>query len=95
MVLPGAQALLGFQLAIMVLEGFDQLPPASQRVHLASLALMVLSTILLMAPAAYHRLVEQARRRNTFIGSPVAWCSRPWCRWPWDWRGIGVLSCTR
>ena len=57
-VLPGAQALLGFQFTIMLMEAFDKLPPSSKYVHLASLALIALCTILLMAPAAYHRIAE-------------------------------------
>jgi hypothetical protein len=58
MVLPGVQALLGFQFAAVLLDGFDRLPTSSQRLHLAGLGLMALATILLMTPAAYHRIVE-------------------------------------
>lgn len=57
-VIPGAQALLGFQLIAMFMQSFEKLPRTSQFVHLASLLLMALSTILLMTPAAYHRIVE-------------------------------------
>jgi hypothetical protein len=66
MVLPGAQALLGFQLATILLETFEQLPFSSQAVHVASLGLIALSTILLMAPAAYHRLVEHGEATERF-----------------------------
>jgi hypothetical protein len=65
-VLPGAQALLGFQFATVLVEGFEKLPPASKYVHLASLALMALSTVLLMAPAAYHRIVENGEESERF-----------------------------
>ena len=58
-VLPGAQALLGFQFAGMLTEGFEKLPASSKYVHLVSLGLMALSIILMMTPAAYHRLVER------------------------------------
>lgn len=58
-VIPGAQALLGFQLIAMFMQGFEKLPRISQYVHLASLLLMALSMILLMTPAAYHRIVER------------------------------------
>lgn len=58
MVLPGAQALLGFQLTTMLMQGFESLPLSSKYIHLASLALMALSVILLMSPAAFHRIVE-------------------------------------
>lgn len=66
MVLPGAQALLGFQFATMLAEGFDKLPASSKYVHLASLGLMALSIVLLMAPAAYHRIVEQGEDTEHF-----------------------------
>lgn len=56
-ILPGAQALLGFQLAIVVTRAFDSLPPASRLTHAASLGCIALSVILLIAPAAYHRIV--------------------------------------
>lgn len=65
-VLPGAQALLGFQFATMLVEGFDKLPQSSKYAHLASLALIALSTVLLMMPAAYHRIVEQGEETERF-----------------------------
>src|SRR5579884_2290720 len=58
-VIPGAQALLGFQLIAVMTDGFDKLASSSKYVHLASLGLIAASTILLMTPAAYHRIVEQ------------------------------------
>lgn len=58
-VLPGAQALLGFQLAAMLTDAFSKLPTASQYVHLASLVLIAAAIVLLMAPAAFHRIVER------------------------------------
>lgn len=60
-VLPGAQALLGFQTAIMFTESFARLPRALKYAHLASVLLIVLTVILLMTPAAYHRIGEQGR----------------------------------
>jgi len=65
-VLPGAQALLGFQFVTVLLEGFEKLPQTSKYVHLASLALMALSIVLLMAPAAYHRIVENGEDSERF-----------------------------
>jgi hypothetical protein len=56
-VLPGAQALLGFQLAIVLTQSFEQLPSESRIMHAASLFLIALAIVLLMAPAAYHRIV--------------------------------------
>jgi len=60
------QALLGFQFAIMLIEGFEKLPESSKRIHLASLVLMALCVILLMTPAAYHRIVERGEATEHF-----------------------------
>jgi hypothetical protein len=65
-VLPGAQALLGFQFATMLTEGFEKLPASSKYVHLASLFLIALSVIFLMTPAAYHRIVEKGEETEHF-----------------------------
>jgi hypothetical protein len=65
-VLPGVQALLGFQLTIMLSETFDQLPAWSKYAHLSSLALIAISIILLMTPAAYHRIVERGENTEGF-----------------------------
>ncbi|MDB5082074.1 MAG: hypothetical protein JWP00_3998 [Chloroflexi bacterium] len=58
-VLPGVQALLGFQFASILMEGFDRLSPDLKYIHLISLGMIALSTILLMSPAAFHRIVEK------------------------------------
>jgi hypothetical protein len=65
-VLPGAQALLGFQLVTFLMEGFDKLPSVSKYIHLISLCLTAVSIILLMTPAAYHRIVEQGEETEHF-----------------------------
>lgn len=65
-VLPGAQALLGFQLAIVLMETFEKLPGTARLTHLCSLGLIALSTIVLMAPAAYHRIVESGEDTERF-----------------------------
>ena len=56
-VLPGAQALFGFQLAIVLTQSFEQLPQTSRMVHATAIFLVALTVVLLMAPAAYHRIV--------------------------------------
>jgi hypothetical protein len=58
-VLPGVQALLGFQFAAILTEAFTRLPKSSQVVHLISLGLIAAAIVFLMAPAAFHRLVER------------------------------------
>jgi Family of unknown function (DUF6328) len=65
-ILPGAQALLGFQLAIVVTQSFDEISATSKLVHLVGLCLVTLTVILLMAPAAYHRLVYAGEDTNEF-----------------------------
>jgi hypothetical protein len=56
-VLPGVQALLGFQLAIVITDAFERIPGLSKALHGASTGLSALSVVLLMVPAAYHRIV--------------------------------------
>jgi hypothetical protein len=58
-VLPGAQALLGFQLAMMLMDAFDKLSSAARTLHFVSLCFVALTTMLLMAPAAFHRVAER------------------------------------
>ena len=65
-VLPGAQALLGFQLAMVLMEPFGELPKSARLVHLGALACIALATIVLMAPAAYHRIVERGEDTERF-----------------------------
>lgn len=65
-ILPGVQALLGFQINTMLSDGFDKLPESSKYIHLTSLALMAISIILLMTPAPYHRIVERGEDTEHF-----------------------------
>ena len=65
-VLPGAQALLGFQLAMVLMERFEQLPKEAKIVHLVGLGCIALGTVMLMAPAAYHRIVERGEDTERF-----------------------------
>jgi hypothetical protein len=66
MALPGAQAFLGFQFAIVFTEAFDKMPRLSQWVHFASLMSMTVAIVLLIAPAAYHRLAESGEDTEHF-----------------------------
>ena len=65
-VLPGAQTLLGFQFSIFLMESFDKLPESSKYIHFASLAMVALTIVLLMTPAAYHRIVERGEETAHF-----------------------------
>jgi hypothetical protein len=60
-VLPGAQALLGFQLIVMMTPEFDKLLPPVRVAHLVALASVLISVILLIAPAAVHRTAFAGR----------------------------------
>jgi hypothetical protein len=55
-VLPGAQALLGFQFVVTMSKSFSQLPASDQHVHFAALCAVALCVILLITPAAIHRM---------------------------------------
>jgi len=57
LVLPGIQALLGFQFSILLMEKFDKIEAMLRDMHIAALLITLVSIVLLMAPAAYHRIV--------------------------------------
>ena len=65
-VLPGAQALLGFQFAAYLTDAFDRLPEASKLVHTASLLSIAFAVILLMTPAPLHRLAYNGEEDPDF-----------------------------
>ncbi|WP_162823888.1 DUF6328 family protein [Lysobacter sp. TY2-98] len=68
MVLPGVQALFGFQLIAVFSERFDTaLTAAEKQLHLASIVLVALSIALIMTPAAYHRLTAPDRVTAHFL----------------------------
>src|SRR5437588_2916150 len=66
MALPGAQAFLGFQFSIVFVQGFDRLPRSSQWIHFGSLLATTIAIVLLIAPAAYHRLAESGEDTEHF-----------------------------
>ncbi len=64
--IPGAQALFGFQLAILLTESFGRLPALSQVTHLIALCCIAVTVVLLMAPAAFHRLAFGGENSEDF-----------------------------
>ena len=56
-ILPGAQALLGFQLVIVLTSTFEKLPPSLRAAHGMALLCVALAVVLLITPAALHRIV--------------------------------------
>jgi hypothetical protein len=58
MVLPGIQALFGFQLIVVFNNSFDQLTQTEQNAHFVALALVAFAIAIIMTPVAYHRIVR-------------------------------------
>jgi len=69
--LPGAQALFGFQMAVLLTDAFGNLPETSKILHAVALCSIALAIILVMAPAAFHRIAYRGENTETFhrIGS--------------------------
>ena len=68
MVLPGIQALFGFQLIAVFNDGFgEKLSSGQQQLHFLALILVALSAALVMAPAAVHRQAQQRAVSERFI----------------------------
>jgi uncharacterized BrkB/YihY/UPF0761 family membrane protein len=60
MVLPGIQALFGFQLIAVFSPRFETgLLSSQQYLHLSAIVCVVVAIALIMAPAAYHRQAER------------------------------------
>ena len=56
LIIPGGQALFGFQFVAMLTTGFDRLPESAKINHAAALCLVGMNVIIMMTPAALHRL---------------------------------------
>ena len=68
MVLPGIQALFGFQLVAVFESGFSQmLTPLEQKLHLFALFLTAMAIALVMTPAAFHRQTGPQKITAQFI----------------------------
>jgi hypothetical protein len=67
MVLPGIQALFGFQLIAIFNNGFHSLAPPEQLLHLIALLLVVLAIALIMTPASYHRIAQRGTVSRSFV----------------------------
>jgi hypothetical protein len=68
MVLPGIQALLGFQLTVVFNPGFrEKLSQGEQELHFGAIALLAVAMVLIMTPAAYHRQAHPHEAREAFM----------------------------
>jgi hypothetical protein len=55
-VLPGIQAVLGFQFASILTAGFQNMSQSLKLIHFFSMIMVLFSVILLIAPVAYHHI---------------------------------------
>ena len=72
-IIPGGQALLGFQLIATLTKAFNELPAMFKYVHCVGLCAVALSVVLLMTPAAVHRIGFEGEDDPAFfrIGSSL------------------------
>jgi len=67
-VVPGMQALFGFQLIAVFNTGFnEQLSSMERMIHLAAIVLVTIAIALVMTPAALHRQTEPLAVSRRFI----------------------------
>jgi uncharacterized protein DUF6328 len=67
-VVPGMQALFGFQLIAVFNTAFrEQLSPTERVLHLVAIVLVTIAIVLVMAPAALHRQMEPMAVSRQFI----------------------------
>jgi hypothetical protein len=68
MVLPGIQALFGFQLIAVFNQRFaEDLDGFEQHLHFASLTLVAIAAAIVMSPAAYHRMTGVTQVTQRFL----------------------------
>ena len=67
MVLPGIQALFGFQLVAAFNQRFTILTATDQYLHYAALIFTAVSAAIIMTPAAYQRIAERYTNSTDFV----------------------------
>lgn len=68
MILPGIQALFGFQLIVVFNPGFAaSLSRGEQMAHLGAIGAIIAAIVLMIAPAAYHRQAEPGGVSARFV----------------------------
>jgi MFS family permease len=63
-IIPGVQVLFAFLLTVPFSSRFAQVDPVGKAVFTVSLMAVAAATILLLGPAAYHRLADRQDRRR-------------------------------
>jgi hypothetical protein len=66
-IIPGGQALLGFQFIATLTKPFAQLPAGVQLIHAVGLCAVALAVVLLMTPAALHRIAFHGEDDEDFF----------------------------
>src|SRR5207247_2124211 len=75
-----AEVLLGFQFRAFFEPRFETLPPATRALEMAGLGFLLVATVLLFMPAAFHRIVETGEdtdRLHQFATSVMCWALLP------------------
>jgi cobalamin synthase len=67
MLLPGVQAILGFQLVAVTNTRFVLFSSGEQLLYLVAFVLLAVAMGLIMAPAAYHRQAERGKVTRRFV----------------------------
>jgi uncharacterized protein DUF6328 len=67
MLLPGVQAILGFQLMAVTNQRFVLFSAGEQILYLGAFVLLAVAMGLIMAPAAYHRQAERGKVTRRFV----------------------------
>lgn len=70
----GVQILTGFLLTVPFSARFEELTDGQQRVYLGILVLAVLTTLVIVAPAGYHRLEFRQGRREWLVAAAHICC---------------------
>jgi hypothetical protein len=66
-ILPGAQALLGFEFIVTLTQAFAGLPREVRIVHFAALVCVMITVVVLVAPASIHRLAFGGEESQRFL----------------------------
>jgi hypothetical protein len=68
MILPGIQALFGFQLMVVFNDAFtEKLSVFEQRLHLLAIALILITTVIIMTQAVFHRQTGEKEVEQDFV----------------------------
>ena len=100
LIIPGAQALLGFQFAVTLMRAFAELPDAVKMLHVAALCCIGLAVILLIALLPSH-CFRWRGRSGLCQGCVLVCCCRAVAARVWNcprhlrchWSRLGVGSC--